>query len=101
MSDTAPNWRRLCGLAVELVGGQDQFRKESNILKRIVKQFGAGDVERMMAGAKLMRWSSLTSLGSADGLGRRMALQAWWQSQNRHPAKLPESIKSILREMSR
>lgn len=90
-------WRRLCGLAVELVGSQDAFRRESAILKRLVRQYGGEDVERMIRGAKLLGWNSLKSLGSAEGLGRRMAIQQFWKAGKREaPA---ESVRDIFRRM--
>lgn len=92
MSDDPVSWRRLCGLAVELVGGQAQFRVEANILKRLMR-YGPEEVEHMIQGAKLMRWSSLRSLGSQDGLGRRMALAKYWESENRKPAR--QSLESL------
>jgi len=93
-----PAWRTLCGLAVQLVGSQESFKKQSNILKRLFTRYGPEETERFLRGALLLRWSSLTGLGSADGLGRRMALAAWWQSQNSRKANLPESLGSILRK---
>ena len=93
------DWQRLCGQAVELVGGQEPFRREVNILKRLVKAYGAERVEIMLSGAKALRWRSLKSLGSAEGLGRRMAEQAYWQAQNQRKPGLPESVKAILRQV--
>ena len=89
-------WKRLCGKAVALVGSQETFRKESAILKRLVKQFGPDDVERMLVGAQLLHWNTLRSLGSKDGLGRRWALAKYWESENHKPAKTPERLKAIL-----
>lgn len=95
MTTDAQEWRRLCGLAVQLCGSQEVFRRESAILKRLVQQYGAEDVERMLRGAKKMGWNSLRSLGSAEGLGRRMAIQAFWKEGKREaPA---ESARDIFR----
>ena len=93
------DWSRICGHAVAFLGTQEQFKRESNVLKRLVVKFGPLEVERMIAGATLLGWRSLLSLGSADGLGRRMALAKYWQSKNAHPAKIPERLKSILWKM--
>ena len=91
-------WKTLCGLAVQLVGSQVVFRKESNILKRLVQRFGPEETERMIQGAMLLHWHSLTSLGSADGLGRRMALAKFWQTQNTKPARQSlESLSAVLK----
>lgn len=95
MSDVE-NWKRLCGKAVALCGSQDAFRKEARILQRLVKQFGPDEVEHMLAGARLLGWSSLRSLGSKDGLGRRWALAKFWETENHKPAKTPERLKAIL-----
>lgn len=95
MSDLAI-WKRLCGKAVALVGSQDAFRKEARILQRLVKQFGPDDVERMLLGAQLLGWDSLKSLGSAEGLGRRWALSAFWQSENKQPDRLA-SVAAVLK----
>ena len=62
-------------------------KKEANILKRLVTRYGTEEVERMMAGAKLLGWRSLLGLNSADGLGRRMALAKFWESENKRPAR--------------
>ena len=92
-------WKRLCGKAVQLCGSQDAFRKEANVLKRLVKQFGSSEAERMLAGARLLGWTSLRSLGSKDGLGRRWALAKFWEQENHTPTKLPERVRAILRSL--
>lgn len=99
MSSQEPAWRRLWELAEVMLGSPEVLKTECAILSRLYRRFGAPDVERMLQGAMLMRWSSLTSLGSADGLGRRMALTRYWQEQQKHPAKLPERVRAILRTM--
>jgi len=91
------SWRRLCGLAVQLCGSQAKFKTEANILKRLVQQFGPSETERFLRGAQLMRWTSLTSLGSADGLGRRMALSRYWQDYNKQPSQIESLAKSLKR----
>jgi hypothetical protein len=90
-------WRHLCGLAVELCGSQENFRPQARILKRLAQQYGPERVEHMLRGAIALRWDSLVSLGSADGLGRRMAEKAYWTEQNKGP--MPESLKSIFRRL--
>ena len=92
---TEPTWGRLCQLAVQLCGSQDAFRKESAILKRLVRQYGAEDVERMIRGAQALGWKSLRSLGSAEGLGRRMAIQQFWKAGEKEP--VAESLRSIFK----
>ena len=89
-------WKELCGKAVALVGSQTAFRKEARILQRLVKQYGAEEVEHMLAGAQLLKWTSLRSLGSADGLGRRWALATFWQSENHQKPQL-ESLAAVLK----
>lgn len=81
------DWTRLAGQAVQFLGSQEAFKKEANILKRLVTRYGTEEVERMMAGAKLLGWRSLLGLNSADGLGRRMALAKFWESENKRPAR--------------
>ena len=80
-------WRRLCGKAVALTG-QTAFQHEARILQRLVRQFGPEETERMLEGARLLRWTTLRSLGSAEGLGRRWALERYWQETNRAPSRL-------------
>ena len=92
-------WRRLCGMAVQVVGGQEAFQREARILKRLVKNYGTERVEMMLGGARLLGWRSLRSLGSAEGLGRRMAETAYRHEQQRQNVKLPERVKRILREI--
>lgn len=94
------SWKKLVVMSIKLLGSTEVFQKhEAHILKRLVKQYGAPEVEKMLAGATLLGWHSLRSLGSAEGLGRRMAIQRYWQDQNKRPAKLPERVKAILRTM--
>lgn len=93
--DPTVPWKLLCGLAVEMCGGQPAFRKEAAILKRLVKQFGAPDVERMLRGALHLKWNTLRSLGSAEGIGRRWALEAFWQREKNKSWKPPEALSSI------
>jgi hypothetical protein len=82
---------------VRLLGSQETFRKESNILKRLVKQYGHVEVERMLEGAYHLGWDSLRALGSAEGLGRRMALARYWQATKRSGPSL-ESIGKLLKD---
>jgi hypothetical protein len=96
---TPEQWRALCGLALQLVGSQEKFRRESNCLKRLVKQYGAKEVSYMLRGALLLKWNSLLSLGSAEGSGRRMAREAYFATFKKGPAKLPEDLKAIMRRM--
>jgi len=96
MSSQEPAWRRLWELAEVMLGSLELLKTECAILARLYRRFGAPDVERMLQGAMLMRWSSLTSLGSADGLGRRMALAAYWQRENKAPDRLA-SVAQVLK----
>ena len=91
-------WPRLCGLAVKLVGSQEAFRREARILSRLVKKFGPLETERCLIGAQLMGWTSLRSLGSADGLGRRMASRAFWLNQEKRAPQALESLGAILKQ---
>jgi hypothetical protein len=96
-------WKQLAGLAVELCGGQDVFRRQCTILKRLVKQYGAKEVESMLRGALILKktepdWN-LVSLGSAEGSGRRKAREAYFATFKKGPAKLPEDLKAIMRRM--
>lgn len=90
-------WSKLCGLAVLLCGSQDAFRKQANILKRLVKQYGAKDVEVMLQGAQVLGWRDLVSLGSKEGTGRRWATSAYWDRQKRAPAETLESVAQTLK----
>lgn len=90
-------WRSLCGKAVALCGNQATFQAQARILKRLVQVYGPVDVERMIAGARELGWRDLKSLGSKDGLGRRWALEAFWQSEKRAPAKTLNSLGDIFK----
>ena len=91
------DWKKLCGIAVKICGSQEAFKKEAAILKRLVRQYGAGDVEVMLKGAQVLKWRSLTSLGSKEGLGRRWAVEAYWREHNaQRKWKAPERLKSVL-----
>lgn len=95
------DWRRLCGLAVQLVGGQDAFRPEARILQRLVRSYGVHRTEYMLLGATRLGWRSLRSLGSRDGLGRRLAEAAYWTHQNSRRTKQPQPIANIFAELAR
>jgi len=92
----AKTWRALCGKAVALCGSQQQFQQQARILKRLVQAYGPDEVERMIAGAQRLGWRDLKSLGSKEGLGRRWALEAFWQSEKRAPAKTLNALGDIL-----
>ena len=89
----------MCGWAVQLCGGQEQFRREAAILKRLVKKFGPQDVEYMLKGALHLKWNTLRSLGSAEGLGRRWALEAYYQSEKKRDWRPPYSLRSIFAKL--
>jgi len=93
---TVTEWKRLCGLAVQLCGSQEAFRKEAQILKRLVKRFGYRDVEYMVSGAQILGWHSLRGLGSQSGLGRHWAIAAYWNRQKGTPWTKPERLKKVL-----
>jgi len=93
------SWKHLCGLAVKLCGGQEQFRKQANILRRLVKMYGPHDVEVMVKGAAQLGWKDLRGLYSKEGIGRRWAASAFWNSQKRAPGRLPESVRTVLKGM--
>lgn len=88
-------WKHLCGLAVKLCGSQAAFRKEAVILKRLVQRFGAEEVERMLRGALHLGWNSLRGLYGPEGLGRRWALEAFWQREKRKDWEPPEALRAI------
>lgn len=90
-------WPQLCGLAVQLCGGQSGFQPQARILARLVKQFGAQDVERMIRGAMALGWRDLKSIGSKDGLGRRWSLERYWQDQKKTPVETLESVAQTLK----
>jgi hypothetical protein len=81
------DWTKLAGIAVQFLGSQEAFKKEANILKRLVGRFGPLEVERMIQGAKMLGFKSLVGLNSADGLGRRLALAKFWESENKRPTR--------------
>lgn len=87
----------MCGLAVKICGGQDAFRKQANVLKRLVKQYGAKDVEIMLKGAQVLGWRDLVSLGSKEGTGRRWATTAYWHRQKQAPPATLESLGALFK----
>lgn len=93
------DWAHLCGLAVAICGGQQAFRMQANILKRLVLRYGGPDVEVMLKGAQQLGWKDLRSLGSKEGLGRRWAQEAYWQAhnQNKHAGKQLEGVAAVLK----
>ena len=92
----ATPWSRLCGLAVQVCGSQESFRKQANILRRLARQYGPDETARMLMGAKALKWKTgLTGLGTEDGVGRRWAVEAYWQRQKQ--GKPMQSLGSVLR----
>ena len=79
-----------------LCGNQDAFRSQARILKRLVQQYGAEEVGRMIEGARHLGWRSLRSLGSKEGLGRRMAVAAFWNRTKQGPSQL-ETVAALLK----
>lgn len=99
VDDTTVPWKRLCGLALKICGSQEVFKRESAILSRLRKRFGTADVERMLLGAHHLGWRTLRSLGSKDGLGRRWALEAYWQQQKKAPGKELERLGQTFKRL--
>lgn len=96
---TPSDWKRLCGLAVKVVG-QTAFKSEARILQRLARSYGVARTAYMLAGARQLGWRSLRSLGSKDGLGRRLAESAYWQRQNAKRPKDPQPIARIFAELA-
>ena len=92
-------WKHLCGLAVQLTGSQEKFRKEANVLKRLVRKYGPRDVEYALRGALHLKWTSLLSIGGVESVGWRWALEAGLQSEKRKDWRPPESLRSILAKL--
>lgn len=96
MSSQDSTWKKLYGLAEVLLRSPEVLKRELHIMARLYHKFGANEVERMLLGAQLLGWDSLKSLGSAEGLGRRWALTAFWQSENKQPDRLA-SVAAVLK----
>lgn len=68
------------------------------ILKRLLARWPLGEVEAMVKGAARLGWESLRGINSAEGLGRRWARAAYWQTQNEAP--LAKSVQEIFRQFA-
>ncbi len=79
--------------------GRENLGRNGSILKALWKKWPEREVEAMVRGAALLGWKDLRTVNSAEGLGRRMAMAKYWETENRKPAKLPERVKSILWNM--
>lgn len=70
-----------------------------SIAKRLVDRWGYREAGTLIAGAAQLGWRDLRALNTVEGIGQRLARTAYWNRQKRAPAA--ESLKEILREMSR
>lgn len=68
------------------------------LIKRLLARWPLTEVEAMVKGAARLGWKSLRGVSSQDGLGRRWAQAAYWQSQN--AAELPQSVRDIFRQFA-
>lgn len=75
--------------------------KNGSIVKQLIRKWGIDEVEVMVKGAALLKWQDLRAINSADGVGRRWAQAAYWQSQNArgHAPKMPERVREILKAL--
>ena len=79
--------------------GRENLPRNGSIVKALWKRWPERDVEAMVRGAAALGWQDLRTVNSADGLGRRMAMARYWQEQQKHPTKLPERVRAILRSL--
>ena len=99
------DWRFLCGVLRKTLwqnradSSEWTFRQELSIVKQLVKRWGMRETEAMIRGAHLLGWTDLRAVNATDGVGRRWALTAYWQEQNRHGGKIPERVRKILRDV--
>lgn len=68
-------------------------RRNGSILKQLWKRYGPNEVEVMVRGAAQLGWKDLRGLWSKEGIGRRWAQAAYWQRENKAPAK--HSLESV------
>ena len=73
--------------------------RDASVVKQQLKKRSAGEVEAMIRGAHQLGWKDLRAINSADGLGRRIAVAAYWPAQNQRVGKLPEQVGAILKGM--
>lgn len=72
-------------------------QKNGSILKAMLRRWPESEVEAMVKGAHLLGWTSLLALNAAEGVGRRMAIAKYWDSQKRRPAQTLESLGAIFK----
>jgi hypothetical protein len=74
-------------------------KRNGSILRQLWKRYGPSEVEVMVKGAAQLGWKDLRGLYSKEGIGRRWASSAYWNTQKRAPGRLPESVRTVLKGM--
>lgn len=73
--------------------GREALTMNGSIVKALWKKWGERDTEAMVKGAAALGWQDLRAVNSRDGLGRRMAMAKFWETENRQPAQ--QSLESL------
>jgi hypothetical protein len=79
--------------------GRDAMARNGSIVKALFKRWPEPEVEAMVRGAALLGWQDLRAIYAAEGVGRRWAMAAYWNQENRKKTVVPESVKAIFRSM--
>ena len=72
-------------------------KRNGSILKALVRRWGIQETNYMVRGANLLHWPSLYALNAEEGIGRRWAVAAFWDSQKKGGPSL-EAVGQMLRK---
>lgn len=76
--------------------GREQMARNGSILKALFRRWPEREVEAMVKGAALLKWEDLRAIYASEGVGRRWAMAAYWQSQKQVPDRL-ESLGAVFK----
>jgi len=76
--------------------GREALMLNGSIVKALWKKWPEREVEAMVKGAAALGWQDLRTINSKDGLGRRMAIARYWQSEHHQKPQL-ESLAAVLK----
>lgn len=77
---------------------KSDVNRNGSMLRNLYRRFREDEVEAMVKGAKLLGWRDLRAIHAKDGLGRRWAMQRFWDGEKRaHPTTL-KALGDILHQ---
>ena len=95
-------WASLAGLVRQHFPGDPSFSLAQNLscVKQLVRKRGLQEALECVEGAHLAGCRDLRVLTSAGGEGYRWARAVYWSHRNAQPARMPEPMKALFRELA-